>query len=54
LHGVISLKSEATPIIGRSKSPSRKPTALSMARLGARPGPPVVNNEVRDESAAIE
>src|SRR5262249_7846797 len=39
----MSLNSEATPIIGRLKSSSRKPTARSMARLGARPMPPVVN-----------
>src|SRR5262249_36073429 len=42
LHGVMSLNNEATPIIGRLKSSSRKPTARSMARLGARPGPRVV------------
>src|SRR5437588_12786064 len=36
LQGVMSLKSEATPTIGRVKSSSRKPTARSMARLGAR------------------
>src|SRR5438132_9908789 len=42
LHGVMSLNSEATPIIGRSKSSSRKPTARNIARLGARPIPPVV------------
>src|SRR5438128_3324331 len=38
----MSLKSEATPTIGRSKSSSRKPTARNMARLGARPMPSVV------------
>src|SRR5262249_6122350 len=40
----MSLKSDATPTMGRSKSSSRKPTARSMARLGARPGPPVVRH----------
>src|SRR5262245_50736994 len=50
LHGVISLKRFATPIIGLSKSSSRKPTARSMARLGARPGPPVVRRLFRLES----
>src|SRR5260221_1890248 len=39
----MSLTSEATPIIGRSKSSSRKPTPRSMARAGARPTPPVVS-----------
>src|SRR5262245_19457509 len=43
LHGVISLKSDATPIIGRLKSSSRKPTPRSIARLGARPMPSVVS-----------
>src|SRR5262249_7818128 len=43
LHGVMSLNSEATPIIGRLKSSSRKPTARSMARFGARPMPAVVS-----------
>src|SRR5262249_11804396 len=38
----MSLNSEATPTIGRVKSLSRKPTARSMARLGARPMPSVV------------
>ena len=47
LHGVMSLKSEATPIMGGSKSSSWKPTARSMARFGARPGPPVVVRLVR-------
>src|SRR5262249_9703676 len=42
LHGVISLKSDATPTTGESKSASVNPTARSIARFGARPGPPVV------------
>src|SRR5437763_134434 len=35
LQGVMSLNREATPTMGRSKSSSGKPTARSMARLGA-------------------
>src|SRR4051812_30529502 len=42
LHGVISLNSDATPTTGLSKSASVNPTARSIARFGARPGPPVV------------
>jgi hypothetical protein len=38
----MSEKSEATPTTGLPKSASVKPTARSMARLGARLGPPVV------------
>src|SRR6185503_6829838 len=37
----------ATPTIGLSKSPSRKPTARSMARLGERAGPWVMSLERR-------
>ena len=47
LQGVMSLKSDATPTIGFSKSSSVNPTARSIARLGARPGPPVVVRLVR-------
>src|SRR5262249_19634403 len=49
LQGVMSLWRLATPMIGREKSSSRKPTARSMARLGARPGPPVVSKLRRSE-----
>src|SRR5262245_52915191 len=42
LHGVMSECRFATPTIGLSKSSSRKPTARSMARAGARAAPPVV------------
>jgi hypothetical protein len=35
LHGVIMLHVEAMPICGRLKSSSLKPTARSIARLGA-------------------
>src|SRR4051794_10395052 len=51
LHGVMSLKRDATPTTGRSKSSSRKPTARSMARFGARFGPPVVVRLVRSPLA---
>ena len=37
----------ATPTIGLSKSPSLKPTARSMARLGERAGPWVMSLERR-------
>src|SRR5581483_6971658 len=53
-HGVMSLNSEATPTIGRLKSSSWKPTARSMARLGARPGPSVVRRLVRLPSDGME
>src|SRR5262249_7521097 len=43
LQGVMSLNRSATPTMGRSKSSSRKPTARSMARLGARLMPWVVS-----------
>src|SRR5262245_17103148 len=42
LQGVMSECRLAMPIMGRVKSPSWKPTARSMARLGARLGPWVV------------
>src|SRR3954451_7165257 len=54
LHGVMSLNSEATPIIGRSKSSSRKPTPRSMARFGARPTPPVVVRLCRVASPGMD
>jgi hypothetical protein len=38
----MSLNNDATPIIGRSKSSSRKPTPRSIARLGALLMPSVV------------
>jgi hypothetical protein len=47
LHGVMSLASDATPTMGFSKSSSVNPTPRSIARLGARPGPPVVVRLVR-------
>ena len=53
LHGVMSLAREATPTIGLSKSSSWKPTARSMARFGARPGPAVVVRLVRVGVSAI-
>ncbi len=43
LHGVTSFHEEATPIWGLSQSPSPMPTALSMARAGARVGPSVTS-----------
>src|SRR5665213_621961 len=42
LQGVISLQAEDTPTMGFLKSSSLKPTARSMARLGARLSPSVI------------
>ena len=39
LQGVMSLWAFATPTMGFVKSPSSKPTARNMARLGARLSP---------------
>src|SRR5688500_10141587 len=36
---MISIQVLATPMMGRARSSSVKPTAFSMARAGARPGP---------------
>jgi hypothetical protein len=47
LHGFIVLWPLATPTIGFSKSASPKPTARSMARLGERATPCVINLERR-------
>ena len=41
LHGPISIQVLATPMSGFFKSSSEKPTALSIARAGARLGPVV-------------
>jgi hypothetical protein len=42
LHGVMVLCALAIPMMGLPKSPSRKPTARSMARFGARCTPSVI------------
>ena len=42
LHGFIVEWPLATPTIGFSKSPSPKPTARSIARLGERATPAVI------------
>ena len=47
LHGFIVLWPLATPTIGLSKSPSPKPTARSIARLGERAMPCVISRERR-------
>ena len=47
LHGFIVLWPLATPTIGFSKSPSPKPTARNMARLGERATPCVMRRERR-------
>ena len=47
LHGFIVLWPLATPTIGFSKSPSPKPTARSIARLGERATPCVMSCERR-------
>ena len=47
LHGFIVLWPLATPTIGFSKSPSPKPTARSIARLGERATPCVISLERR-------
>jgi hypothetical protein len=47
LHGFMVEWPFATPTIGLSKSPSRKPTARSMARLGERATPWVMSLERR-------
>ena len=47
LQGFIVEWPLATPTIGLSKSPSPKPTARSMARLGERAGPWVMSLERR-------
>ena len=41
LHGIVSIQLVATPTSGRERSSSVSPTALSMARAGARSGPSV-------------
>jgi hypothetical protein len=45
LHGFSVEWPLATPTMGLSKSPSLKPTARSIARLGARATPPVMDLE---------
>ena len=45
LHGVTIDQVEATPTTGFRKSASEKPTARSMARLGARSGPSTTVDE---------
>src|SRR5262245_13119531 len=50
LHGFIVEWPFATPTIGLSKSPSPKPTARSMARLGERATPWVIRRERRLEA----
>ena len=47
LQGVTFPQVEATPICGRSKSWSRKPTARNMARAGARVTPSTTTRECR-------
>jgi hypothetical protein len=42
LQGPISIHVFATPTMGRRKSSSEKPAALSIARDGARSGPSVI------------
>ena len=41
LHGIVSIQVVATPINGRARSSSVKPTPLSIARAGARSTPSV-------------
>ena len=41
LQGIVSIHVVATPTIGRARSSSVKPIALSIARAGARSGPSV-------------
>ena len=41
LHGIVSIQVVATPTSGRARSSSVKPTALSIARAGARSTPSV-------------
>jgi hypothetical protein len=41
LHGIVSIQVVATPISGRARSSSLKPTPFSIARAGARSGPSV-------------
>src|SRR5258706_8200241 len=53
LQGFIVEWPLATPMIGLSKSPSLKPTARSMARLGERAGPWVISLERRLAASAI-
>ena len=45
LHGVTSFQEEATATCGRPRSSSLSPTARSIARAGARPGPVVSGPE---------
>src|SRR5205823_4027437 len=42
LHGIVSIQVVATPIIGRARSSSVKPTAFSIERAPARSGPSVI------------
>jgi hypothetical protein len=41
LQGIVSIQVVATPMIGRARSSSLKPIALSMPRAAARSGPSV-------------
>lgn len=45
LQGVTILQVEAIPTCGFLKSPSSKPTALSIERLGARSSPSTTGDE---------
>jgi hypothetical protein len=47
LQGIVSIHVVATPTSGLSRSSSVKPTALSIARAGARSGPSVSCAECR-------
>ena len=47
LQGIVSIHDVATPMIGRARSSSVKPIALSIARAGARSGPSVRRAEWR-------
>ena len=54
LHGVTMLQVEAMPICDFLKSPLVKPTACSMARLGARSAPSTTMAECSRWAAGLE
>ena len=53
LQGITSIQVLATPTIGRLRSSSVNPTALNMAREGARSGPWVMIRLCRFSGSAI-
>src|SRR3970040_671079 len=53
LHGMVPIQEWATPICGRARSWSEKPTAFIMARAGARSGPSRRTRLLRRVSIAI-